>query len=95
MRREGAGNPAGQHGGAGGVHGRHGGGDGAEHRAGGNVRESGLLEPAKGYLGKTGVFWQAGNCQPDCTLTIEYQYGDILVHMLSGQCRISLRTQRI
>ena len=95
MCREGAGNPAGQHGGAGGVHGKYCGGDGAEHRAGGDVGESGLLEPAKGHLAGLGVLWQTGNCQLDCTLTIEYQYGDILVHMLSGQCRVSLRTQRI
>ena len=39
------------------------------------------MEPAKGHLAGLGVLWQTGNCQLDCTLKTEYQYGDILVHM--------------
>lgn len=52
------------------------------------------MEPAKGHLlVESDVLWQTGNCQLDCTLKTEYQYGDILVHRLLRQYKISLRTQ--
>lgn len=53
------------------------------------------MEPAKGHLlVEPDVLWQTGNCQLDCTLKTEYQYGDILVHRLLRQYKISLRTQK-
>lgn len=54
------------------------------------------MEPAKGHLlVEPDVLWQTGNCQLDCTLKTEYQYGDVLVHRLFERYKISLRTQNL
>ncbi len=37
-----------------------------------------FCKSAKRRFVKQGVLWQTGNRQLDCTLTTEYQYGDIL-----------------